>query len=182
MKIIRTVLANTLSSDLMKRAIVYTNTASEAESIQEKIDVMLDNETIFEGDTILIKGDLETELKQVNAERFTEEIHNGDELIEENEFYPYVLIATSSCIGAGLDSSLVYSVLRVGFPTSLINMIQEMGWCGRGRVNNGASPTDLFCLCLRLNEYFYLHEQLFAKVTEEEINNSSRIIDFCALK
>ena len=111
MKVICTVLINTLSDDLMKKAIVYTNTAFQAESIWDKIDVLLENKSIFEGDTLLIIGDLETEVKQVNAERFTEEINNADKLIEENEFYPRVLIATSSCIGTGLDSSLVYSVL-----------------------------------------------------------------------
>ena len=178
MKIICTVLENTLSHDLLKKAIVYTNTAAQAESIQNKIDLLLENEATFEGDTLLIIGDLETEVKQVNAERFTEEVTNADELIEDNEFYPRVLVATSSCIGAGLDSSLVYSVLRIGFPTSLINMIQEMGRCGRGRINDGSSPTDLFSLCIRLNDYVYLHERLFSNVTDEDINNISRIINF----
>ena len=178
MRFIHNELVNTLSSDLIKKSIVYTNTAKEAESIQEKIDILIDQESIFEGDTILIKGDLESDMKRVNAERFTEEVYNPDEILENNDFYPRVLIATSSCIGAGLDSSAVYSVLRIGFPTSLINMIQEMGRCGRGRTNDGSSPTDLFSLCIKLNDYVYLQERLFTHVTEEEITNKSRIINF----
>ena len=105
MRIIRAVFDNTLSSNLFKKSIVYTNTAAEAESLQNKIDVLLDNESVFEGDTVLIKGDLDPEVKKVNAEKFTEEVINPAEVIEENEFYPRVPIATPSCIGAGLDSS-----------------------------------------------------------------------------
>ena len=178
MKIICTVLVNTLSCDLIKKCIIYTNTAKEADSLQEKVDILLDQDLIFEGDTILIKGDLESDMKQVNAEKFTEEVHNLDVLIENNEFYPRVLLATSSCIGAGLDSSAVYSVLRIGFPTSLINMIQEMGRCGRGRDDDGISPTDLFSLCVKLSDYVYLHKRLFSKVSDEQITNSSQVINF----
>ena len=60
---------------------------------------------MFKGDTILIKGDLQSEMKQVNAESFTQEIHNPNKLIENIEFCPRVLLATSSCICAGLDCS-----------------------------------------------------------------------------
>ena len=126
---------------------------------------MLDNESIFEGDTILIKGDLEPDMKQVNDEKFIEEVHNPDQFIEDNELYPQVLIGTSSCIGTGLDSSSVYSVMRIGFPTSIINMIQEMGRCGCGRSNDGSTPSDLFSLCVRLNDYTYLHERLYSKIS-----------------
>ena len=157
---------------------LFINTAKDADSLQEKVNILLDEDWIFEGDTILIKGDLESDMKQVNAEKFTEEVHNPDVLIENNEFYPQVLLATSSCIGAGLDSSAVYSVLRIGFPTSQINMIQEIGRCERGRDDDGNSPTDLFSLCVKLSDYVYLHKRLFSKVSDEEITNSSRVINF----
>ena len=71
---------------------------------------------------MLIVGDLESEVKLINAQTFTQEVHDAAELIENNTFLASVLIATSSSIGAGLDLSHVYSVIRVGFPTSILDL------------------------------------------------------------
>ena len=51
----------------MKKAIVYTNSATQAESLLNKIDVLLENESIFEGDTLLIISDLETGVVFLNC-------------------------------------------------------------------------------------------------------------------
>ena len=91
MKIIKTVLTNTLASTLTKKSIIYTNTAAEAESIQDKVDSLLDNKSLFQGDTVLFVGDLEPEVKLINAQSFTKEVNNPSELIENNEFFPRVL-------------------------------------------------------------------------------------------
>ena len=117
-----------------KKLIIYTNTASQAETYQDKVNTLLDNELLFEGDTVLIIGGLEPEVKLINAQTFTKEIHNAAELIENNEFFPRVLIATSSSIGAGLGLSDVYSVIRIGFPTSILDLMQEMGRYGRNQM------------------------------------------------
>ena len=44
--------------------------------------------------------------------------------------------------GAVLDLMDVHSVARVGFSTSVLEMVQEMGRCGRGRTNSTSNVTD----------------------------------------
>ena len=52
-------------------------------------------------------------------------------LIDNNKHYPRILIATSSYIRGGLDCGDNDLVMRDGFPTSLLDFVQEMGRCGR---------------------------------------------------
>jgi len=63
---------------------------------------------------------------------FTKIVDNAEELVNSNSFYPRILMATAESIGAGLDSVDVYSVVRVEFSTSILEMVQEMGRCDRG--------------------------------------------------
>ena len=81
--------------------------------------------------------------------------------MDKNEFYPRILLATAGCIGAGLDSLDVYCVSRIGFPSSIIDMVQEMGRCGRGRFSNIGSSVDSMNLCLSLDDYVYLNQRLY---------------------
>ena len=50
-----------------------------------------------------------------------------------------ILCATSGVGNAGIDSSEVRSVVRLGFPPSILDMSQEKGRAGR---NIGASPDN----------------------------------------
>ena len=165
LKSVKQILTNLLSSNLDKKIIIYTNAAKKADNIKDEIDSWLNLTSAFEGDTIMINGDMDSEVKLVSATTFTSETNNPRDKIDKNEFYPRVLIATSSCIGAGLDSSLVYSVVRIGFPTSILDLIQEMGRCGRSRCNDGANPTDDFFLFLSLSDFMYLNERLLLMKT-----------------
>ena len=158
LRLIKEILKRILSGNLSKKVIIYTNTASRAELIKQEIDSWLNLTSSFEGDTIMINGEMESEVKLISATTFTDEATNPRSIIDNNEFYPRVLIATSSCIGAGLDSSSVFSVIRVRFPTSILDMIQEMGRCGRNRNNDGTEPSDDFFLFLSLQDFVYLNE------------------------
>ena len=76
-----------------------------------------------------------------------------------------MLIATSGCIGAGLDCSDVVLVLRDGFLTSMIDLIQEMGCCGRSRPTNNDNIIgihDCFHLIISLPSITYLIEGIYA--------------------
>jgi hypothetical protein len=151
----------------------------KAESIKQEIDSWLNLTSAIQGDTIIINGDLESEVKLMSATKFTEDVENPNDLIENNKFYPRILVATSSCIGAGLDSSSVYTVIRIGFPTSTLDLIQEMGRCGRNRINDGTNPSDNFHVFVNLNDFIYLNERLY--VQEEDDTNrdfASRVIDY----
>jgi hypothetical protein len=95
----------------LKFFIIYTNTSSKAEAIKHEIDSWLNLTSAIQGDMIIINGNLESEVNLMSAIKFTEDAENPNELIENNKFYPRVLVATSSCIGPGLDYSSVYSVI-----------------------------------------------------------------------
>ena len=82
---------------------------------------------------MIIHGDMKADVKFVSAQMFTKTTKNAEELVNTNSFYPRILMATAGSIGAGLDSGDVYSVVKVGFPTNILEMVQEMGRCGRGR-------------------------------------------------
>ena len=76
-------------------------------------------------------------MKFIFAEQFTRSIDNeqAQGLLDNNQFHPRILLATARCIGAGSDSSDVYSVCKIDFPSSVIDMVHEMGRCGRGRAS-----------------------------------------------
>lgn len=60
----------------------------------------------FEGDTIIINGDVQSEEKLISTNSFASETNNPSENVDNNECYPGVLIVTSNYIRAGLGSSL----------------------------------------------------------------------------
>ena len=136
LKCIKTVLPGLIESNLGRNVIIYASTAQKDESLKEELEQWTDLESPFEGDIILVHGDQELEIKSASIVKFPEERSNPMFAIDNDEFYPRVLVAASSCIGAGLDSASAYSAIRIGFPTSILNMVQEMGRCGRTRSND----------------------------------------------
>ena len=178
LKLTKQILKDLLSSNINKKVIIYTNTATKAETIKEEIDSWLNLTSVFEGNTIMINGDMESEVKLISATTFTSEATNPRETLDENKYYPRVLIATSSCIGAGLDSSSVYSVIRIGYPTSILDLIQEMGRCGRNRINDGTNPSDEFYLFVSLRDFIYLNERLYDNNDQESRSFNARVIDY----
>jgi len=86
------------------------------------------NDTI-QGNVLIIQGGLQPEVKFVSAEKFTKITNDPQLLVDKNEFYTRILIATAGCIGAGVDSPDIYSISRIGFPSSIIDLVQEMGRC-----------------------------------------------------
>ena len=89
---------------------------------------------------------------------------NVDDLllkIKNNDFYPRALIATSSCIGAGLDCSDFCVVARDGFPTSLLDFAQEIGRCGRSEDSTTNEKAHrCFQLMLSMNSFLCLVERM----------------------
>ena len=83
---IKNVLSSTLSGNLNKKCIVYTNTASCLEQMQADIESWMDMDDSILGDSLVIHGDQKPEVKFVSAERFTETIANPEELINSKKF------------------------------------------------------------------------------------------------
>ena len=78
-------------------------------------------------------------------------------------FFPRTLIATAGSIGAGLDLMDVYSVVQVGFSTSVLEMVQEMGRYSRGRTNSAGNVID--------NVIWSYHAMISFTLTSVYINN-----------
>ena len=158
---IKTVLYRSMFGNLDKNIIVYTNTYSCLDPLKEDIEMWLNYSDDIKGDVIIINGDMKKEVKFVSAERFTESIENPQLLLDDNKFNARILLATAGSIGAGLDSQDVFSVTRIGYPTSAIDMAQVMGRCGRDRssVDDAVSGGE-FHLVLSLNDFVYLNQRL----------------------
>ena len=148
------------------KTIIISTTAKKAIDYQNKLDLWLDKNDDIKGDSVLVIGRLETELKFALTTEFTntsfDEVNNP---YSQNHLSPGFLIGTPGCIGAGLDSSDVQLVHRIGLPNSIVHFIQEMGRCGRA--NNDNERDDTFSLIFTLSDYVYLCERLYVIDSEE---------------
>jgi hypothetical protein len=181
MKVIKVELKRYLKGDDNNKAIIYSNVSSQVTSMREKIDSWLDSPDSLEGDTLIINGELPSEWKLISSQLFTNEVTNTSEKMLNNEYVPRILLATSGCIGAGLDSKYVVLVLRDGFPTSMVDLIQEMGRCGRSRnesTANNISIMDSFHLIVSLPSFTYLIERIFedCKLPTDDIETRNTVI------
>ena len=172
MKIIKETLCEELKTNLSSKAIVYTSIATSSISIQDEIDSFLDKSPEIVGDTVLINGEMEPEWKYVSAQRFTEQNDHVEDLVSNNQFNARILVATSGCIGAGLDSSDVHVVIRDGIPSSILDLIQEMGRCGRGvNSSTGQNNAGHFHIVINSKTIEYLIIRIFEEddsLSEEE--------------
>lgn len=92
---VKKVLESTLSGNLNKKAIVYTNTAACLNQLRSDIESWMDMTDNIQGDVLIIQGDLQPEVKFVSAEQFTKNVECPQTLLDKNEFYPRILLATA---------------------------------------------------------------------------------------
>ena len=118
---------------------------------------------------------MQPEVKYISAEIFTRSIENSDNLINRNIFFPRILIVTAGSIGDGLDTMDVHSVVRGGYPTSILEILQEIGRCRRGITNSDDNVTDHFHLLLTCYDFDYLNQCLYLPPDEESNNNNPTI-------
>lgn len=138
--------------------------------MKEKIDQWLDHDSNLQGDSLLLTGNIEPKLKLACTNSFTLELVH-EKIDFDNIFTPWILIATASCIGAGLDCSAAHSVAHVGFPPSILDLMQEMGRCGRER--HGQDGGDKYVLVVNLNDCIYLVERIHTKEQKLEKENKA---------
>ena len=106
------------------------------------------------------------DVKLLSTVKFTTKVHDPNSLLEKNEYYPRILIAKESFIGNGLDCDDVYQVVNVGFPTSILDAIQEMGRCGRNRSNTIDANVDKYSFFINSEDFVYLNQRLYQKLKE----------------
>ena len=97
-KEVKDVLDYTFRGNINQKIIAYTNTAEFLESLRSDIESWFDLTDNIKGDIIVIQGDLQPEVKFVSAEQFTRSVDNvqAQGLLDNNQFYPLILLATAS--------------------------------------------------------------------------------------
>ena len=75
-----------------------------------------------------------------------------------------------------MDLMDMHSVARVGFPTSILEVVQEMGRNGRDRNNRLSEVTDSLYSVLPCNDFVYLNQHLYIP-PENEISYIDPTID-----
>lgn len=100
-KEVKHVIVCTLSGNLNKKVIVYTNTAISLEQLRSSTELWLDFSDDINGYVLIIQDGLQSEVKFILAEQFTGFANNPQYLIDTNQFYSRILSATASFIGAG---------------------------------------------------------------------------------
>ena len=120
-----------LSCNIKAKAIICGNVAKSLIAIQDEVRLwMTDPSSIIHGTTALVIGSEDTVWKKLYTVQFTSSFSN-EEIEDPTVFTPRILIGTSGCIGAGIDCDDISLVARLGMPTSLMHLIQEIGRCGR---------------------------------------------------
>ena len=95
----------------------------------------------FKGDSLPLNGAQEDELKEGLISSYTA---SGIEVnCLDKSMMVRALVATSGCIGAGLDISSVYLMTRIGFPPSILDLIQEIGRWGRATRSKGGNMENM---------------------------------------
>lgn len=95
-------------------------------------------------------------VKFLSATKFTAEEDDPYLLIDNNLYLPRILIATASCIGNGLDLDIVYKVVHIGFPQSIVDAVKEMGRCRRKKDDQTNHTPDLYTLMVNIHNVFIL--------------------------
>ena len=161
-RLMKEYLLNLIPQDSSHKAMIITNTALRATQCQTELNNWLDTKDKLHGDTVLVVGDRDPELKFAYTTEFTNK--NYDETIAKNskKLMPRFLIGTSGCIGTGLDCVDVHLVIRLGLSTNTINFIQEMDRCGRTIPisNNNDTTKDAFNIVFSIHDFVYLHKRI----------------------
>ena len=121
--------------------------------MQSDIELWLNGKDDINEDVLVINGDITPEVKFACAERFTMVVEHADNMVNNNQFYPRILLTIAGSIGAGLDSPDLYTVCRAGLSPSIFELAQELGQCGRGCSNQNGIVIDNIHLLLTLDDF-----------------------------
>ena len=108
---IKTVIHDTMFDNLSKKCAVYTNTALSLDILKFDIENWLNSNDTIRGDAIVIQDNIQLEMKLVSTKMFTASVEDPEGVLNRNELYPRLLLATPGSIGTGLDSNDVHSIV-----------------------------------------------------------------------
>ena len=114
---------------------------------------------------------IDSVLKFAYTTSFTNSTFISEQCYSNDKLCPRFLIGTPGCIGAGLDCSDVKLVKRIGLRISIIDMVQEMGRCGRLGITD--MNINLYSMIFTLSDYTYLIERLYVcETTENDVEDA----------
>ena len=149
-----------LKNNIKSKAVVCSNTAKKVTELQEDVRHWMTCPTDgYVGTTALVVGKEDVVRKLLYTVAFTK-TWSVDDINNSTKFTPRVLLGTAGCIGAGLDNNDVHLVQRVGMPTSRLNLIQEMGRCGRKTNGEYLGIHNCYHVIYNLKDFVYLNERL----------------------
>ena len=119
----------------------------------------LDEEAPFEGDLVLVHGDMHQEVKAEIIRAFTSTLSVEEEM-KSKVIYPRIFIATGGSVGAGSDCNEINLIYRIGCPGSVFELIQEMGRCGRIIDDGVAINSNKYSIHLSLEDFIYMYERI----------------------
>ena len=90
-------------------------------------------------------------------------------------FSPRILFATVGCIGAGLDCESAHLVLRLSFPSSMLDLVQEMGRCGRGRNDDNPATSDTFVILINVFDFLCMVKRMHKFVDIDKEQNQDHV-------
>jgi hypothetical protein len=135
-----------LKTNPVAKVILYTNSKAMSISLQDKLEEFFDANT-FTGDVVLVNGGLEASEKFFAIKLFL-----GN--VPSQAIVPRVGVFTAGAANCGIDDPLIYSVHRLGFPCSLLDLIQELGRAARRL--SASVLTDSFRLFVNISDYAYV--------------------------
>lgn len=169
-----------LKNHIMSKAIICGNVATKLSGLEDDVRMWMTSPTEgYPGTTVLVVGNEDAIRKQLYTIAFTTKWTTHD-IEDQKKFTPRVLLGTSGCIGTGLDCDDVHLMVRLGLPTSLLHLIQEMGRCGRksNYEEGDATPLNLYHVMFTLQDYVYLTERLYIRdiqTDDAEVRNNSDV-------
>lgn len=122
LRIMKNIIKNRMLGNSKDKMIIYGNVSKKLTKTQPKIEDLIDTDNNLDGDTVLIVGPMETELKLEYGKRFASSFEDSDDI--EDTFNPRFLFGTPGCVGVRIDSENVKTVFRIRNSTSLLSLVQ----------------------------------------------------------
>jgi hypothetical protein len=146
-----------LKTNLASKVIICGNVATKLTGLEDDVCLWMTSPTEgIPGTTVLVVGSEDAICKQLYTIAFATKWSIVD-IEDPTKFTPRVLLGTSGCIGTGLDSSDVHLMLRLGLPTNLLHLVQEMGRCGRSSNSNSdddsTTTSNFYHVMFTLQDY-----------------------------
>ena len=146
---------------IQRKVIIYMPARMRALSTSERLGQFLDTlPNLHMIDIITLVGTMTKEEKAFYTNTFLSQTPT-------NKYNPHILCATSGVRNAGIDSSQIGVVYRLGMPENITDFFQEKGRAGR--YDNALPNDNRYLLCFSIENLIYLFKR--AMNPEESILN-----------